>query len=85
MMREEVRDGLVNNPSSQQVSMVAMPINVEPMEIDPDFLPPENEDESGRAAGAAAAADEGDVEGGGEGEGEDVARQLSNEELDDQA
>ena len=45
--------------------------------------PPENEDESGRAAGAAAAADEGDVEGGGE--GEDVARQLSNEELDDQA
>ena len=65
--------------------MVAMPINVEPMEIDPDFLPPENEDESGRAAGAAAAADEGDAEGGGEGEGEDVARQLSNEELDDQA
>ena len=63
--------------------MVAMPINVEPMEIDPDFLPPENEDESGRAAGAAAAADEGDVDGGGE--GDDVARQLSNEELDDQA
>lgn len=72
MMREEVRDGLVNNPSSQQVSMVAMPINVEPMEIDPDFGPPEDAEENGPTAAAAAAADGGAV--GGEGEGEEVAR-----------
>ena len=75
MMREEVRDGLVNHPSSQQVSMVAMPINVEQMEeIDPDFLPPENEEESGPAAGAAAATVTNEGDAGGEGEGEDVAR-----------
>ena len=72
MMREEVRDGLVNHPSSQQVSMVAMPITEEPADFDPDFGPPENEEENGPTAAAAAAADRGDA--GGEGEGEEVAR-----------
>ena len=52
--------------------MVAMPINVEPMEIDPDFGPPEDAEENGPTAAAAAAADGGAV--GGEGEGEEVAR-----------
>ena len=74
MMREEVRDGLVNHPSSQHVSMVAMPIteNEEQPDFDPDFGPPENEEENGPTAAAAAAADGGDAEG--EGEGEEVAR-----------
>lgn len=72
MMREEVRDGLVNQPSSQHVSMVAMPINEEQPDFDPDFGPPENEEENGPTAAAAAAADGGDA--GDEGEGEEVAR-----------
>lgn len=59
---------MVNEPSSQQVSMVAMPINQDPMDIDPDFGPPENEEENGPTA--AAAADGGDAGG----EGDDVAR-----------
>ena len=72
MMGEEVREGLVNHPSSQQVSMVAMPINVEQADFDPDFGPPEDAEENGPTAAAAAAADGGDA--GDEGEGEEVAR-----------